>query len=68
MTTTTPLRANFQGSAPRGRPAAIAGAAAERMDGYWSSVSRYSRRASRAEPGGHCDAGAPAGVSADWSP
>ena len=45
MTTTTPLRANFQGSAPRGRPAAIAGAAAERMDGYWSSVSRYSRRA-----------------------
>ena len=37
--------ANFQGSAPRGRPAAIANAAAERMEGHWSKVSRYDRRA-----------------------
>lgn len=45
MTTASPPVANFQGSAPRGRPPVIAGASAERMDGHWSSVSRYSRRA-----------------------
>ncbi|MDQ3979264.1 MAG: FAD-dependent oxidoreductase [Actinomycetota bacterium] len=45
MTIATPPVANFQGSAPRGRPPAIAGASAERMDSHWSSVSRYGRRA-----------------------
>ena len=45
MTVTEIPVANFQGSAPRGRPAVIGGAVAERMEGRWSSVSRYRRRA-----------------------
>src|SRR5262245_44658468 len=45
MTVTNPTGANFQGSAPRCRPAVIARAAAEPMEGRWSSVSRYGRRA-----------------------
>src|SRR3712207_5538941 len=45
MTMTQRPVANFQGSAPRGRPAVIDGAVAERMEGRWSSVSRYRRRA-----------------------
>lgn len=36
---------NFQGSAPRGRPEVVDHAVTERLDGRWSSVSRYNRRA-----------------------
>ena len=45
MTVTEIPVANFRGSAPRGRPAVIDSAVAERMEGHWSSVSRYRRRA-----------------------
>lgn len=45
MTITGPPATSFQGSAPRGRPAVIASASAERMEGHWSSVSRYNRHA-----------------------
>lgn len=45
MTLTDTPVANFRGAAPRGRPPVIARAAAERMEGHWSSVSRYHRRA-----------------------
>ncbi len=44
-TATATVAPNFQGSPARGRPEAIASAAAERMEGRWSKVSRYDRRA-----------------------
>ncbi len=44
-TETPPLVANFQGSPARGRPEAVVKASAERMEGRWSKVSRYDRRA-----------------------